>query len=79
MPNPLLLVRKMLASIAHMDAGVLHHRSPSLGDVDNWFALGAGAFLLIVGATRRSTAVPASRWHPHHCCIAASLAAGQMS
>ena len=38
-----------------MDAEALHDRSPSLADAENWLALGAGALLLLVGASRRST------------------------
>jgi uncharacterized membrane protein len=38
-----------------MDAEALYDRSPSLNDAENWLALGAGAALLLVGASRRST------------------------
>jgi uncharacterized membrane protein len=38
-----------------MDAEHLSERSPSLSDADNWLALGTGALLLVVGASRRST------------------------
>jgi uncharacterized membrane protein len=38
-----------------MDADSLHHGSHSLADAENWLALGAGAMLLLVGASRRST------------------------
>jgi uncharacterized membrane protein len=37
-----------------MDAKVLYDRSPSLADAEKWLALGAGAVLLLVGASRRS-------------------------
>lgn len=37
----------------HVDA---FESRPSLGDVENWLALGSGTFLLIAGASRRSTA-----------------------
>jgi uncharacterized membrane protein len=42
-----------------MDAEALHDRSTplgatSLGDAENWLALGAGALLLLIGASRRS-------------------------
>ena len=39
-----------------MDAEALYDPSPSLADAENWLALGAGALLLLVGASRRSTA-----------------------
>jgi uncharacterized membrane protein len=32
----------------------MDHRSSSLGETENWLALGAGALLLLVGASRRS-------------------------
>ena len=38
-----------------MDVEALYDRSPSLGDAEHWLALGAGALLLIVAASRRST------------------------
>jgi uncharacterized membrane protein len=38
-----------------MDADALYDRSPSLVDAENWLALGAGAVLLLIGASRRST------------------------
>src|SRR5688572_7990840 len=38
-----------------MDAETLHRRSHSLADAENWLALGAGALLLLVGVSRRST------------------------
>src|ERR1044072_7417789 len=38
-----------------MDAEALYDRSASLGDADKWLALGAGATLLLVAASRRST------------------------
>jgi uncharacterized membrane protein len=37
-----------------MDAAILDDRSTSLGDAENWLALGTGALLLLVGASRRS-------------------------
>ena len=39
-----------------MDVEALCDRSSSLVDAENWLALGAGAVLLLVGASRRSTA-----------------------
>ena len=39
-----------------MDAEVLSHRTPSLADAEDLLALGAGALLLFVGASRRSAA-----------------------
>lgn len=39
-----------------MDGEPLHHRSPSVADAENWLAIGAGAVLLLVGASRRSAA-----------------------
>jgi uncharacterized membrane protein len=37
-----------------MDADALKDRSASLADAENWLALGSGALLLLVGASRRS-------------------------
>ena len=37
-----------------MDAHPTHDRTTSLSDAENWFALGSGALLLLVGASRRS-------------------------
>jgi uncharacterized membrane protein len=37
-----------------MDTATLDDRSPSLADAENWLALGTGALLLLVGASRRS-------------------------
>jgi uncharacterized membrane protein len=37
-----------------MDGHRLHDRASSLSDAENWFALGSGAVLLLVGASRRS-------------------------
>jgi uncharacterized membrane protein len=37
-----------------MNAEALNDRSTSLADAENWLALGAGALLLLVGASRRS-------------------------
>ena len=37
-----------------MDAGPLYNRSTSLADAEDWLALGTGALLLLVGASRRS-------------------------
>ena len=39
-----------------MDADRLYDRSTSLRDVENALALGSGALLLLVGASRRSAA-----------------------
>jgi uncharacterized membrane protein len=47
------LVRNMLFSALPMDAAALDDRF-TLGDAENWLALGTGAVLLIVGASRRS-------------------------
>ena len=38
-----------------MEAQTLSDPSPSLSDAENWLALGTGALLLLVGASRRST------------------------
>jgi uncharacterized membrane protein len=45
----------MLFSVIAMDTDALYTRSPSLLDAENWLALSAGAVLLLVGASRRST------------------------
>jgi uncharacterized membrane protein len=37
-----------------MDAHPTHDRTTSLSDAENWLALGSGALLLLVGASRRS-------------------------
>jgi uncharacterized membrane protein len=37
-----------------MDADRLYDRSTALSDAENWLALGSGALLLLVGASRRS-------------------------
>src|SRR5262245_55342762 len=37
-----------------MDSQAAYSRSAPLGDVENWLAFGAGAVLLLVGASRRS-------------------------
>jgi hypothetical protein len=37
-----------------MDAHPTHDRTTSLSDAENWFALGSGALLLLVGVSRRS-------------------------
>lgn len=37
-----------------MDADTSYHSSPSLAHAEQWLALGAGALLLVVGASRRS-------------------------
>jgi uncharacterized membrane protein len=43
------------AVVGHtMDAERVFDRSPSLTNAENWLALGAGALLLLVGASRRS-------------------------
>jgi hypothetical protein len=44
----------MLFSAIVMDRETLYNRSPSLLDAENWLALGAGALLLLIGASRRS-------------------------
>ena len=49
------VVRKVLFSKVPMDAQAQFDRSPSLTDEENWLALGAGAVLLLVGASQRST------------------------
>ena len=38
-----------------MDAETLYEPSFSLGDIENWLALGSGAVMLCIGASRRST------------------------
>ena len=38
-----------------MHSEALYGRSRSLADAEDWLALGAGALLLLVGASRRST------------------------
>ena len=60
-----------------MNAATPYDPSISLGDAENWLALGTGALLLLVGASRRSPAAPASRCHPHRCCIGVSPAVGR--
>ena len=37
-----------------MEPEFLYDRSPSVGDAENWLALGAGAVLLLIGASRPS-------------------------
>jgi len=37
-----------------METEALYDRSPSIGDVEDWLALGAGTFLLVAGVFRRS-------------------------
>ena len=37
-----------------MGADAAYERSPSIGDAEDWLALGAGALLLLVGVSRRS-------------------------
>ena len=37
-----------------MNGNALYEPSPSVADAENWLALGTGALLLIVGASRRS-------------------------
>ncbi len=49
------MVRNMLFSTVPMDVEALYDRSPSLADAETWLALGAGALLLLVGTSRRST------------------------
>ena len=44
----------MLPQMAAMSTEAAYDRSPSVGDVENWLALGAGTFLLVAGASRRS-------------------------
>jgi len=48
------LVRNLLYSVLPMDAATLDDRSTALADAENWLALGAGALLLLAGASRRS-------------------------
>lgn len=45
----------MLFLAIPMNAEALYDPSPSLVDAENWLALGAGAGLLLAGASRRST------------------------
>ena len=54
MPERHRLVRKMLPSTVAMYAEASYEPTPSVADAENWLALGAGALLLIVGASRRS-------------------------
>lgn len=51
----LALARKVLLGI-HMDGETLPNRSTALAETEKWLALGAGALLLLVGASRRSAA-----------------------
>src|SRR5438105_14877920 len=44
----------MLRATLPMDAKTLDRQSSSLGNIENWLALGTGALLLLVGASRRS-------------------------
>jgi hypothetical protein len=37
-----------------METEAQYDRSPSIGDVEDWLALGAGTFLLVAGVFRRS-------------------------
>jgi uncharacterized membrane protein len=46
----------MLSSTVPMDAKALDDRSASFADAESWMALGTGAFLLLVGTSRRSAA-----------------------
>jgi uncharacterized membrane protein len=48
------MVRNMLFSTVPMDAERLYDGTFSLSDAENWLALGGGALLLVVGASRRS-------------------------
>jgi uncharacterized membrane protein len=48
------LVRKMLSSTVPMDAEGLYEPTPSVADAENWLAFGTGAFLLLIGTSRRS-------------------------
>src|SRR5207248_5661348 len=52
--EPSALVRNMLRATLPMDAKTLDRQSSSLGNIENWLALGTGALLLLVGASRRS-------------------------
>src|SRR5688572_21186781 len=52
---PPVTVRNMLFSTStYMDADRLYDGTTSLRDAENWLALGSGALLLLVGASRRS-------------------------
>lgn len=42
-------------TLARADRAAPNDQSPALADAENWLALGAGALLLLVGASRRST------------------------
>jgi uncharacterized membrane protein len=48
------LVRNMLRSMLRMKAESPRDQPASLSDAENWLALGSGALLLLVGASRRS-------------------------
>src|SRR6185295_16408743 len=54
MPERHRLVRKMLPSTVAMYAEASYEPTPSVADAEHWLALGTGALLLIVGASRRS-------------------------
>jgi len=41
-----------------MHADTTYYPSPSLGEAEDWLALGSGALLLLVGASRKSTLSP---------------------
>jgi uncharacterized membrane protein len=52
---PRTLVHNVLDwALLDMDADRLYSRPTSLSDAESWFALGSGALLLLVGASRRS-------------------------
>jgi uncharacterized membrane protein len=44
----------MLPATVAMHAEALYEPTPSVADAENWMALGTGALLLIIGASRRS-------------------------
>jgi uncharacterized membrane protein len=48
------LVQEMHFFTLSMEAGAVYDRPTSLADAENWLALGTGAVLLLVGASRRS-------------------------
>jgi hypothetical protein len=51
--EPVALVRKMLFLSVSMGAEALYDRPTPVANADNWLALGTGALLLLVGASRR--------------------------
>ena len=48
------MVRNVLFTGTYMDVDRMYDGTTSLSDAENWLALGSGALLLFVGASRRS-------------------------